>query len=651
MRLTTATKVLFSTLVLALTASDALAQTGRQLDVISAPTRSLPIPSQGDAIFEVRPIRGIFWDERCASVEYTFNTNKGANEGTANRIGPRFIANIVQRGLDRWNAIPTSFIEMNITERKDLGNRPRVGGDFINEVTFITPAGFSSLASSPSTALLEKSTFRPGDDLDQDGDSDVFDPNVEGINVCTDIDSDGDIEFPAGTYKAGTILDNDVQFSSTIEWETTPTGSSSIADIDAVSTHEFGHSHGLSHSLVNQISDAIGSGSTMFPFIDIRDANAEIANRSLHFDDKAASSHLYPEGGGSMTISQLQPGDIAFEDAFAIISGTVKDGNGDPITGAAVSAIRSGFDQVASMTYSGSSVALQDGNGVFAFPESVRDGDFSLAVPVNNTYELQIEALDGFPAATTNISTNAIIGGVLGQSSFPQEGYNIGDSNIEVRSTVRSTFAIGTQDQSGIDFVLNEEIIQRNAALSRGLSANIFGASSIRYAERFNRNDVEARLANGDLPFSGAVHTSLFGEGTQTFEFSQGALALGIIDENGDADLRRIFGNVRDILAEDDDLTTIPFSGPTKLRDTIFDAFVRFPEAELFFILDIENVQTGMNQGFPLGFVFVDFNQSGTSFLSIDNGPLSPIDMTWSMELRYLNDGRPVPEKFLQFVD
>ena len=59
-------------------------------------------------------------------------------------------------------------------------------------------------------SLIEDATFVNGDDIDGDGDSDVS----SAISVATDTDTDGDIEFPAGFYKAGTILDNDVQFNT-----------------------------------------------------------------------------------------------------------------------------------------------------------------------------------------------------------------------------------------------------------------------------------------------------------------------------------------------------------------------------------------------------------------------------------------------------
>jgi len=104
----------------------------------------------------------------------------------------------------------------------DIRPVPTTFLDFTNTASFFFALG-GPLGVSLSTPLTADATFTVGLDIDGDGDSDVFDPEAEGVDVCTDVDGDGDIEYPAGDYAAGTILDNDVFFAADVLWETTPT--------------------------------------------------------------------------------------------------------------------------------------------------------------------------------------------------------------------------------------------------------------------------------------------------------------------------------------------------------------------------------------------------------------------------------------------
>ena len=644
------TKLLISAALATIIATPALAQTqtNRQLQVIGAPMSTEFVPAAGQDL-DVRPVVGIFWDERCSSVEYTFNTNVGANPGTANEVDPATLAAIVQTGLDRWNANPSSYIEMNVTAQTDLGNRPRVGGDFINEVTFITPGGFGALASSPSTSLTADAVFMPGDDLDGDSDSDVFDPAVEGINVCSDVDGDGDIEFPAGNYKAGTILDNDVQFSSTVVWETTPSPTGG-ADVDAVSTHEFGHSHGLSHSFINQISPTDGSSATMFPFIDTSNPLAEFAVRTPHTDDLAASAYIYQEGVGTTPASAISAGDIPFSAAYALIKGKVETNALiappgafvplTPVAGAAVSARQRNGRIVQSMAYSGDTVVYTlpgDATGTFVFDDSVRDGEYSIPVPQNQTFGVEIEALDGSPAAAGNISIGAIIGDILGQTSFPEENYQRGDFQRELRFKERTPLNIGTFDRNRVDIINNVETIQREAGpIDFGGTGAIIGASSIRYAQIFDRAEVETRLDNGETLIGGGAEAFHIQENTAAFSFSRAQLALVRIDDNGELEIGVLLDTENNILAQRSDTTRFNWRQFDFIRDRIERAFDNRPDAELALILDIDNVQTGPNSGLPLGFVGLDSDVTEPSFLSLDGGAFQQINGTWAMELNYL---------------
>jgi len=631
-------------------AANAQVGTGRQLTVIADPVDVVPVPSQGGALFAVLPVEGIFWDERCANVEYTFNSNTAPNAGIAGAqvITAQEAADVVQEGLDRWNENASSFIEMNVTEVTDLGARPRIGGDFINEVTFLTAPGFTALASSPSTSLTADTTFAPGDDLDLDGDSDVFDPAVEGINVCSDVDNDGDIEFPAGDYRAGTILDNDVQFSSTVAWETGATAGGG-ADIDGVSTHEFGHSHGLNHSFLNQISETDGTGSTMFPFIDITDPDAELGSRTLHIDDLAQSAFIYPEGSGTSGLSALQSGDIAFDRAFAIINGEIERGDGSPVIGANVTAINRAGDAVAD-TYSGDSVVFGDAaGGLFAFPESRVNTTYTLPVPSRDVYRAALQAVDGSPAAPGNISVHEIIASIVGDTAFPEEFFDRNtETNIEFFPDLAVPFFVGLNRPQNIEFILNEETIQTNAGASDFIGVGaIGGATSVRYIEVFDRASIVAQLSAGNIPVSGNFDTGTL-DASRVPVFSSVQLALGRIDADGLPEIERVIRSDTDFIGQDGDSTPFVFNAPRGLPFQIAAAMRRDPTLEVFLILEGTNLTAGPS-GFPPAFLAFDSVGAGTvptvgsSYLSVnDAAPTLVTGGVWAVELRYINDGRPI---------
>src|SRR5262245_44572885 len=399
---------------------------GGRLETIDI-TAGTPSPIPGQLVAKVI---GIQWDVRSIPVQYSMNTSL---DPIPNPLPPGTpvltraqAQTALQASLDRWNEIPTSYIEMHIT--KTTGNTGLRGFDFVNELTFRTAATFTAIASSPSVSLIADTTFRPGDDIDGDGDSDV----AAGITVATDVDNDGDVEFPAGFYKAGTILDNDVQFNTktsngfrfTVGDAALDTVTRSV-DLDAVATHEFGHSHGLSHSMNNQNSATDGNGATMFPFIDTGDPAAEAAQRTLDTDDIAWSSYLYPEGTARSGPAALQRGDIAFESVYGLITGEIRHGLlNQPLAGAAVHATdrNSGTDLVSA--FSGTTQLsfnpVTGGLAVISAAFNILDGRYTIPVPKGN-HAVTVEAVDGDPVPDTSISFTTQIGAILGQQNFAEE--------------------------------------------------------------------------------------------------------------------------------------------------------------------------------------------------------------------------------------
>ena len=125
----------------------------------------------------------IFWDARCANVNYVVD-DVPANAGTENENSASTIRRELQTALNQWNRIPTSYINMNVVALKALNNGiPNF--DFVNELTFETFPGAPFLAASASRSLQQDADFAVGDDIDGDGDSDVFDPRRRGATAAS----------------------------------------------------------------------------------------------------------------------------------------------------------------------------------------------------------------------------------------------------------------------------------------------------------------------------------------------------------------------------------------------------------------------------------------------------------------------------------
>ena len=314
-------------------------------------TGSVPSPIPGQIVARPVPQK---WDTRCLPVHYSLNTTL---DPVPNPLGPAFLsladaAPALQQALDVWNAIPTSFIDMRLTGTVE--NPGFAGFDMVNEVTFRADLSEEVIAFSFPISFIADVELVDGDDIDGDGDSDVSDQ----ISTCADGDGDGDIEFPEGFYKAGTIMDSDVEFNTvnnrfTIDPADADTEFDSM-DLVAIAVHEFGHAHGLSHTLINQLSAADGTSASMFPFFDTTDPADELAFRTLAMEDIAFSSFLYPEGSASQGPAALGPGDIAFDQVFGVIRGELRHGRLDqPIAGGSVFAVDRQTGAMVSSAFSG----------------------------------------------------------------------------------------------------------------------------------------------------------------------------------------------------------------------------------------------------------------------------------------------------------
>lgn len=444
------------------------ATAGSNLDTFDR-TGNVPSPIPGQILATAKGTR---LDDRCIPLAFRVNTSI---DPIPNGFGlaPLPLAQAIesiQRALDSWNEIPTSYVDMRIVGTLQGSEPP--GLDFVNEVTFVFPSELQAVGQSLRVSLMRDSQLSHGEDLDGDGDADVS----SAIATCADVDGDGDIEFPAGFYAAGTILDSDVRFNPEVRFTTeldrvdTYNG---IWDLQGIAAHEFGHSHGLGHSGIMQRSTTDGSATTMYnAFRDPVDARAL---RTLYSDDIAWSSFLYPEGSRRHGPGALQKGDIRFEQRYAVIRGEVKDAFNRPLVGAVVFA-EDLHGRVVSNTITGHlRVSIDPLTGfTWLLPRSLAfiDGKYELPVP-KGVYRIGIEPNDGWPEPTLSDTFAGYYSFFYGAQFFTEEYYS---GPLEDETEARLGFGVpvaALHDRHGIDFRLDYNAQHTfNADDSGGFVAN-----------------------------------------------------------------------------------------------------------------------------------------------------------------------------------
>ncbi|HEU4711651.1 MAG TPA: matrixin family metalloprotease [Pyrinomonadaceae bacterium] len=595
-------------------------------DITNAP----PSPIAGHLLARVIPIK---WDARSMPVQYRINNTL---DPIPNPLGAAFVSvaqatTVLQDSLDSWNNLPTSFIDMQIVGTR--ANAGLVGFDMVNELSFRTAAGFSAIASSPSVNFITDVTLANGDKIDGDADADVS----SAITVATDVDNDGDIELPAGFYKAGTIIDNDVQFNTKVSngfrFTIDPAQADAVTrsvDLKCVAVHEFGHSIGLSHAQHNQASASDGNGSTMFPLIDTGDPAAELAQATLAMDDIAWASYTYPEGSAATGPGALQPGDVAFNSAFGLITGELRHGVlNQPIAGGTLFATdwKTGERTVSSFSGTTNLSFNPVNGGLFFVPTvaaAIPNGNYVLPVPKGN-YAVGVEAIDGSPVAAGQVSFTTQIGNFFGQQNFIEEFYNNNSEGAIERdpADAKNVHVNNGQVNANTNITTNQVFNISNFGARNSIGfINVPGSTM--YAVAFPRNLLLGIDPAHPILFQAGLFDTHVLDASVPVIFAKAMLTTGTVNPDGTATIDLVNPLDKSImfLGQDTDFAPFYFKNPHDLSPRIFEGMLNGSIENLFLVLEVPAATPfpGVSGQPPL----VGINSTGTifglSFLSLDAG-------------------------------
>jgi matrixin len=595
-------------------------------------TAGTPSPIPGHILAKVIQIK---WDRRAIPVPYRINNTLdpipnplGAPILTVAQMGVG-----IQNSLNAWNNIPSSYINMQLIGT--TGNPGLIRFDMINEVTFRTAAGFAAIASSPSTALIADTNLEDGDDIDGDGDSDVS----AALTVIGDADSDGDNEFPPGLYKAGTILDNDVQFNTkvsngfrfTIDDSLADTVTRSV-DLECVGIHEFGHSIGLSHAMDNQTNASDGNGATMFPLIDTGDPNAELNQASLDLDDLAWAAFTYPEGTAASGPAALQPGDVPFASAFGLIQGQATHGvQNRALAGGSVYAVDRSDNSVAVSAYTGTTnLSFNPANGglffvpVANFSQGVENGNYTIPVPPGN-YSVGIEALDNLPNQPGQINFTTQIGAFYGQQNFIEEFWNNNSEGAIERDPgdAKNVHVNAGFSNGGTNITTNQVFtIAPFGALTNIGFINPPAAGFI-YAVQFPASEISALNGGNPTLLQVGQFDTFVVDASAPVLFAKAMLTTGVVnpDTTATIDLANPLDTSIAFLGQDNDTAPFYFKNPHDLSETIRLGIASGSIQNLFLVLQIPSAPfPGVSNQPPLIGLSSQAPIRGRSFLSTNGG-------------------------------